>query len=245
MNMMFVGDPHGRYQHIIDAIHEQQPASCILVGDQSYDESIDQLFAESDGETAFHWIHGNHDTDRREWHDSLFGSPWADRSLHGRVEQLCGVRVAGLGGIFRESIWHPDKGIEYASRKQWKLAHNLKKFTQKERKHESTIWPEDYDKLAKQRADILVLHEAPDCHRLGLTVLSQLGERLGVRLIVHGHHHEQYTAVLDSGIAVVGLGLAQVVSLDLNVFEQTKSAEKVIQALSFGEKAIRGGGWMT
>jgi len=243
MNMMFVGDPHGRYQHIIDAIHEQQPASCILVGDQSYEEPIDQVFAEIDGVTAFHWIHGNHDTDRPEWHKSLFGSVWADRNLHGRVEQLSGVRVAGLGGVFRESIWHPDTGVNYASRKQWKLSHQSKKFAQKERAHASTIWPDDYEKLATQRADILVLHEAPDCHRHGVKALSELAEMLGVRLIVHGHHHEQYTAVLDSGIAVVGLGLAQVATLDMDIFNQAKSPEEIIQGFSYGMSAKRGGGW--
>jgi len=47
--MMFVGDPHGRYHHIIDAIDEQKPGSCILLGDQCYEEPIDQLFASVQG----------------------------------------------------------------------------------------------------------------------------------------------------------------------------------------------------
>jgi len=44
-NMIFVGDPHGRHEHIIDAIQSRQPAACVLVGDQCDEEPIDQLFA--------------------------------------------------------------------------------------------------------------------------------------------------------------------------------------------------------
>jgi len=88
-----------------------------------------------------------------------------------------------------------------------------------------------------------VLHEAPDCHKHGVAALSELGELLGVRLIVHGHHHEQYTAVLENGIAVVGLGLAQVATLDMDTFAQADSAEALIRGFSYGMIAKRGGGW--
>ncbi len=53
------------------------------------------------------WILGNHDTDSDPDHDNLFGAELAHRNLHGRVVEIAGVRVAGLGGIFRESIWSP------------------------------------------------------------------------------------------------------------------------------------------
>ena len=79
MKVMFVGDPHGLYQHIIDAIKLHQPTACVLAGDQCYEEPIDQLFADIDEETALLWIHGNHDTDRPDWHANLFGSVWSDR----------------------------------------------------------------------------------------------------------------------------------------------------------------------
>ena len=36
-------------------------------------------------------------------------SPLAARNLHGRVATLPdGTRIAGLGGVFRESVWHPE-----------------------------------------------------------------------------------------------------------------------------------------
>lgn len=242
--MLFVGDPHGRYEHIIQAIEAEPPAACVLVGDQCYDEPIDQLFAPIDGKTALHWIHGNHDTDRPGWYANLFDSPWADRNLHGRVQAMAGVRVAGLGGVFRGGIWMPGEHPAYADRASWKRQHASNKYRQLERKHQSTIWPEDYDALAMKFADILVLHEAPSSHQHGYAALDDLAEVLDVKLIVHGHHHQQYTATLDSGVAVAGLGLAQLAWLDVDAFCAANSADEVIAALDFGMIARRGGGWL-
>jgi len=214
-----------------------------LLGDQCYDEPIDQLFASIDGITDFHWIHGNHDTDRPSWYDSLFGSQWANKTLHGNIQLLSGVRVAGLGGVFRGQIWHPNASPVYNDRTSWKLEHASKNYRQIEKKHQSTIWPEDYDALAMQAADILVLHEAPSCHKHGLSVLDDLAEMLGVRLIVHGHHHTQYTDILDNGIAVVGLGLAQPAVLDIGAFHNANSPDDIIAAFDFGKAGTRDGRW--
>jgi len=248
MKMMFVGDPHGLYQHIVDDIHSHRPTACVLLGDQCYDEPIDQLFAGIDDKTAFHWIHGNHDTDRPGWYANLFDSPWSCRNLHGRVEQFSSesgnLRVAGLGGVFRGKIWNPEEGVRYEKRSDWKYEHNSKRYAQNERKHESSIWPEDYNALAVERADILVLHEAPSCDMHGFSVLDDLAEKLGVRLIVHGHHHRQYTATLANGIAVAGLGLAQVAMLNMDTFEQASSANDIFAAFEFGKVAKRNGGWL-
>jgi hypothetical protein len=35
----------------------------------------------------------------------------ADRNQHGRVVEFDGLRIAGLGGVFREKIWHPATAI--------------------------------------------------------------------------------------------------------------------------------------
>ena len=53
----------------------------------------------------------------------------------------------------------------------------------------TAIWPEDYDYLASQRADILVTHEAPRSHPAGNAALDALARAMGASLIVHGHHH--------------------------------------------------------
>lgn len=52
-------------------------------------------------QTEVWFIHGNHDTDSEADHDHLLGSKLASRNLHGRVATIAGVRIAGLGGIFR------------------------------------------------------------------------------------------------------------------------------------------------
>ncbi len=50
---------------------------------------------------------GNHDTDIDADYDNLYDSRLAERNLHGRVVTTAGVRVAGLGGIFRGQVWMP------------------------------------------------------------------------------------------------------------------------------------------
>jgi predicted phosphodiesterase len=60
--------------------------------------------------------------------------------------------------------------------------------------------------LSGLEADILVTHKAPSAHRYGFVEIDELAELMGVQLIIHGHHHEQYAATTESGIKVVGLG---------------------------------------
>jgi len=141
--MLFVGDPHGQHKHITEAIEKEKPEACVLVGDQCYDDPIDQIFATIEDKTAFRWIHGNHDTDNQRWFDSLFNSPWSAKSVHGHVEQLGALRVAGLGGVFRGKVWDGKQEMRYRTRAAWRAVHNAKRFAQSYergvRKHESTI----------------------------------------------------------------------------------------------------------
>ena len=74
------------------------------------------------------------------------------------------------------------------------------------------IWHEDYARLAGERADVLVTHEAPSSHRHGFAEIAALASAMGAGLIVHGHLHEDYTATLPGGIRVIGVGLAGVAS---------------------------------
>jgi len=48
---------------------------------------------------------------------------------------------------------------------------------------------------------------------------------------------------LDSGIAVVGLGLAQLAMLDMEAFQAAQNGDEIIAAFEFGKMAQRGGGW--
>ena len=64
-----------------------------------------------------------------------------------------------------------------------------------------------------KRADILVAHEAPSTHQHGFAALVDLARALRVRLVVHGHHHTSLAGVTADGIAVIGLGKAEVLRL--------------------------------
>lgn len=63
----------------------------------------------------------------------------------------------------------------------------------------SLIWLADHKKLLKQRADILVTHEAPSCHKYGFKTIDTLVHSLRVRNIFHGHHHQHYQSMITDG----------------------------------------------
>ena len=108
--ILFCGDPHGRFEHIIEAATTWQASAVVLLGDMEAPAPLSQVLAPIKEITWL--IHGNHDTDS----ELSFAHLWDDelgrgRNLHGQVVDLPGgVRVAGLGGVFRESVWHPDPG---------------------------------------------------------------------------------------------------------------------------------------
>ena len=86
-----------------------------------------------------------------------------------------------------------------------------------QRKHWSTIYPDDLDRLANLRADVLITHEAPGYHRNGFGILDTLAQSLGVKVTVHGHHHNR----LDSsqrweqqGFKSFGVGLRGITAID-------------------------------
>lgn len=210
----FAGDPHGRFQQIDAVAKGDAEAWFVLLGDCDLDVPLEQAIPYAANRSW--WIHGNHDADCVEYHDRLFRSALADRCLHSRVVEVGGYRIAGLGGVFRERIWHPDAGVCFASPLEY-----LRAIPPRDRwrgglpvRHRASIWWSDYEALWGRQADILVTHEAPSCHPHGFTVLDDLAESMGVSLVVHGHHHETYRVELTSEITVQGVGLAQVVTLD-------------------------------
>ena len=76
--------------------------------------------------------------------------------------------------------------------------------------HHSTIFPVEYAELAKQRAEILVTHEAPSAHPHGFAAIDELARSLGVSTSFHGHHHDRldYSAErMWLGFNAFGVGL--------------------------------------
>lgn len=214
--LLFGGDPRGVFDPIERAARQDSDALFVLLGDFDLPAPLERAVPAA-AERCW-WIHGNHDCDRIAYYDRLFGSALADRCLHGRMAEIGGVRVAGLGGVFREKTWHPDTGIRFRAprdflhaippRQQWRGGLPVR--------HRASIWWSDYEALWNQRADVLVLHEAPSCHPHGFLVLDELAEAMGAPLVVHGHHHEACRGRLASGIEVQGVGLAEVVDLEGN-----------------------------
>jgi predicted phosphodiesterase len=224
MTIVFIGDIHQMWDRVERGLAglPELPTAAVILGDVQCDKPLDVLAAPllSRG-IAVHWIFGNHDNDGgpEMWH--YLTSPGHNpitgpRSLHACVTVVDGVRIAGLGGTFRPRIWEPPVAPRLQGRSElpedvrqmgrgWRpdhieaLVHSL---------GTTAIWPEDYDHLSRQRADILVTHEAPSSHPAGSAALDALARAMGVRLIVHGHHHVNYLATAEDGLQAMGVAAA-------------------------------------
>ena len=170
------------------------------------------------------FIHGNHDTDSDANWSNVWESRLADRNIHGRVVTLPdGTRLAGLGGVFRESVWNPSlpaaprfrTPAEHDSATpawdQWRAG--------RARKHWSSIYPDELDRLADLRADVLITHEAPGYHRHGFEILDTLAQSMGAKVAVHGHHHDRIDSSarwVRQGFKSFGVGLRGVTAIDID-----------------------------
>ena len=214
-NIFFCGDPHGFFDHINAAAREYKPDAMIILGDLQPPAPLDEVLAEALKFTQIWWIPGNHDTDSDEIYDRLWRSKLAGHNLHGRVANVAGLRVAGLGGVFRGQIWMPEGAPNYfcpatfirrmGPTNVWRGG--------LPRRHRSTIFPSVYNSLMHQAADILVSHEAPGCHRKGFAALDRLGRSLKVRWYFHGHQHEDRVYGTHLGMTVRAVGYRGIVNL--------------------------------
>jgi predicted phosphodiesterase len=218
--VLYCGDPHGEFRHIIRAAEELKASAVVLLGDL---EPERPLHEELDSIASKVWfIHGNHDTDSDSNWSNVWESRLADRNIHGRVATLPdGTRLAGLGGVFRESVWSPS--LPTAPRFRTPEVHDVAtpRWDQwragRPRKHWSSIYPDELDQLADLRADVLITHEAPAYHRNGFEILDALAQSMGAKVAVHGHHHDR----LDSsdrwspqGFKSFGVGLRGITAID-------------------------------
>jgi predicted phosphodiesterase len=230
MPVMFIGDIHQQWGVIergLAALREP-PRVAVLLGDIQCERPLDELAAPLlDRGIAVYWIFGNHDNDGGPEMWANLAEPGrnprtAPGALHGRVLEIAGLRIAGLGGTFRPRIWEPPAPPRLHGRdalpddvaemgRGWRpehisaLIHSL---------GSTAIWPEDYDVLAAQRADVLVTHEAPATHPAGNAALGALARAMGARLLVHGHHHVNYRITEDDGLTVMSVAAAWAADLD-------------------------------
>ena len=236
MTIIFIGDIHRQWDLVSSGLAglTKKPDAAVLLGDIECARPLDDLAAPLlDRGIDVHWIFGNHDNDGGPdmWAnltDPRHNPRTASGARHGKVNELAGLRIAGLGGTFRPRIWNPphppavrdrDDLIADLARSgpDWKgehiaaMVHSLKS---------AAIWPEDYDALASQRADILVTHEAPSSHKAGKAALDALARAMGARLIVHGHHHVTYRAIAADGLQAQGVAAGWAVDQDGTVLSR-------------------------
>jgi len=178
--IFFCGDVHGHFDHIIGAVQQHRPAAIVFLGDLQAPRALNDLLQPIQNLTDIWWIHGNHDTDSDADYDNLFGSELADRNLDGRVVEIAGWRIGGLGGVFRHQVWAPPTLAQFRSREDFTARCGKGNLWRGglPRKHRSSIFPDVYAQLALDRADILVTHEAPSCHPHGFEAIDQLAREM-------------------------------------------------------------------
>lgn len=227
--VLFCGDPHGQFRHIIEAARHTRAAAVILLGDMEPKLPLHvELAPLLERQVPVWFIHGNHDADSDDLWTRVWGSQVADRNVHGRVVELPdGRRLAGLGGVFREAVWYPSSSAAREGAPAFRTRKEHAKSTPRQdrwhdgphRKHWGSIYPEDVDKLADLRADILISHEAQGYHQHGFQLLDTLAQAMGAKVAVHGHQHDR----IDSsdrwdaqGFKSYGVGLRGITAIDEN-----------------------------
>lgn len=230
MSLIFIGDIHQNWHHVEAGIAALStfPRAAVLLGDVECARPLDHLAAPLlERGVAVYWIHGNHDHDAGPEMWANLAAPernprTAAGALHARIAEIDGLRVAGLGGAFLPHVWPADAPPRLYRREE--LAADLaetrpdlgpsRAAALRHFLATAAIWPEDLEALSREKADILVTHEAPSSHPAGLRVLDDLARAMGARLIVHGHHHITSRAEAPDGLRVLGVGVAWAVGLD-------------------------------
>jgi predicted phosphodiesterase len=222
--ILYCGDPHGRFDHIVRAARELRASAVVLLGDMEPERPLHLELARIVDKVW--WIPGNHDADADDIWLRVWGSQLEYRNVHGKVVTLPdGTRLAGLGGVFRRAVWYPDPAAERHGAPAFRSRGDHAKATPRQdrwdgsthRKHWGTIYPDEIDRLADLRTDILVTHEAPGYHPNGFEILDTLAQSMGAKVVVHGHHHDN----LDSsarrptqGFKSFGVGLRGITAID-------------------------------
>lgn len=222
--ILFCGDPHGRFDHIVQAVDDTNAVAVVLLGDMEAPAPLSELLEPIRGRVWL--IHGNHDTDTESSFNHLWLDDLAARNLDGKVETLPGcVRIAGLGGVFRESVWHPDPASQMAGKPVFRNAKEHAARTPRQdrcqgmqhRKHWSSIYPDVVDRLANMRADVIVTHEAPGYHPYGFEILDTLAQQMRAKVLIHGHQHDRLDSSArweQQGFKSYGVGLRGISALN-------------------------------
>lgn len=218
--ILYCGDAHGEFRHIIDAATQLHASAVILLGDM---EPWRPLHEELEPIVDRVWfVHGNHDTDDDVNWVRVWESKLAARNVDGRVVVLPdGTRLGGLGGVFRGAVWFPNREPHPRARN----CEDLIAMTPRQdrwrdgprRRHWSSIFPDELDRLSLLRADVLITHEAPVYHANGFAMLDTLAQAMQVKVSVHGHQHDNLDSShrwASQGFKSHGVGLRGITAID-------------------------------
>lgn len=180
------------------------------------ERELDQLRAAG---IRVRWVLGTHDENHDPWYRREFAWDEPGSNLHGRSEQIGGLRVVGLGGQFRREVWWPrhDATVPAAITREacWerlRVGTGWRYGLPTDLRH--ALFPEEVEDCAKLQADVLLAAEPPNCHPDGFAAIDRAASLCGARLVVHGHFsdaHEQWT--LPGGTQVRGVGIGRMLRL--------------------------------
>ena len=217
------GTNHGLFGHLIAVVEREKPDAIVLLGDIEASRPLHIELTPIIGKTKIHIIPGNHDTDEDFYWRNLVDSKFASGNLSGRVDTVAGIRIAGLGGIFRKKVWMPPAAPAFDSYAAWlkdnKPRHgeiDVAKATEVST-HQTTICPDVYARLSKLKADVLVTHEAPSVHPHGVLAIDELARAMRVQATFHGHHHDARNYQVDwdrLGFQAYGVGFCGMTNID-------------------------------
>ena len=227
--ILYCGDPHGQFRHINDVALQRQASAVILLGDMEPLRALHLELAPLRHKIPVWFIHGNHDADSDALWMRVWGSELTDRNVHCRVVDLPnGQRLAGLGGVFRESVWYPRGPFVDGGTVVFQTREQHAKSTPRQdrwggdgphRKHWGTIYPQEFHSLVPLQADVLITHEAPGYHPFGFELLDSLARSIGAKVLVHGHQHDRIDSAYrwdTQGFKSFGVGLRGITAIDAN-----------------------------
>lgn len=193
----FLGDVHGDFTHIAKTLLATtvKPSWMVFLGDIDIDhkpfrEVLEPLHRYLP-DLKISYIFGNHDSDSYDHWEMLHDCGNAI-ALHRQVMDMDGVKVGGLGGNFMGRVWNPPSNATYRNKEE-AMKPGPYQWRDGQRPNPSlhaAIYPDDFEHLAKLRADILVTHEAPSCHPYGFPAIDELSRSMQVVRTFHGHHHD-------------------------------------------------------
>ncbi len=218
--LLFCGDPHGKFGHIVELGNQLRPQAVILLGDMEPPRALqDEMAPLTRAGVPWYFIVGNHDADSDVLAERVWNAGTEPFDLHGCVVTLpSGLRIAGLAGVFREAVYYPTASSARAGLPAFRTREEHAAATPRQdrwkggphRKHLGTIYPSDIDRLADMQADVLVCHEASGYHPNGFSILDTLAQSMGVKALVHGHQHDALPSRelwAGQGFASIGVGL--------------------------------------